>query len=135
MKEMTENEVLIDIKRLFPTEEMYQEFLLFRTLNDKERDELITKKKKYIKTLSVEEMQKHSQNLDEGLQRVVDYYVEINLMEQLGDIPKNIPLSKVAENHFGKSNRWLYHQLKDTLTNRNCKVAGKKKPALAGASF
>jgi hypothetical protein len=132
--EKEETDLLNDIRRLFPTERLYQEFLLFREMTDEERDTFEEKNREWVDSLSPEEQEQHVQNLIIGAKQAVEYYGDIILKEQLGNVPEYISLSKIAKNYFGKSSSWLYHRLKGTLINgKPAKFTEEQRLKLAGA--
>jgi uncharacterized protein with gpF-like domain len=62
-----------DIRNLFPTEEMYNEFLSFQQMNDEERKDFANKNSIRFNSLSKEEQKKELSNLKSGIEKTVEF--------------------------------------------------------------
>ncbi|MDR3142942.1 MAG: DUF5053 domain-containing protein [Tannerellaceae bacterium] len=123
-----------DIRNLFPTEEMYNEFLLFQQMNDEERKNFANKNSIRFNSLSKEEQKKELADIKSGIEKTVEFTDEIILIEKLGHLPEYVSFSKIAKKYFGKTSGWLYHRLKGTLINgKPVKFTDEQKNKLADA--
>ena len=123
-----------DIKKMFPTEEMYNEFLSFQSMNDKQREEFAEENSNRFNSLSKEEQTKEIKTIQSGIEKTVEFADEIIILEMLGNLPEYVSFSKIAKEYFGKTSGWLYHRLKGTLINgRPAKFTTEQKQKLADA--
>ena len=123
-----------DIKKMFPTEEMYNEFLAFRAMNDKQQEEFAKENANRFNALSKKEQTKEIKAIKLGIEKTIEFADEIIVFEKLGNLPEYVSFSKIAKDYFGKTSGWLYHRLKGTLINgKPAKFTTEQKQKLADA--
>jgi len=106
-----------NIERLFPDKEMYEEFLAFHKMTDKERAEFSVSNEKRFNSLSPEQQKRELEIIKEGVEKAAAFTDDIIIYDMLGDLPDYVSFSKIAKSYFGKTSGWLYHRLKGTLIN------------------
>jgi hypothetical protein len=66
-----------DIRNLFPTEEMYNEFLSFQQMNNEERNDFANKNSARFNSLSKEEQKKELADIKSGIEKTVEFTDEM----------------------------------------------------------
>jgi hypothetical protein len=74
MTRQEEKEILNDIKNLFPTEQIYRDFLIHRKLNGEEREIFVAKNKEWFSSLSPEERKQCLKDISTGIWRATEYF-------------------------------------------------------------
>lgn len=71
--EEDELKLLQQHRDLFPTQEMYDEFLLVRKMNKEERKAYSEKRRERIKAMTVKEVEEYDKNMMKGFQLFLDF--------------------------------------------------------------
>lgn len=106
---------------VFPTEEMYNEFIRFSKMDETERRVLSEENIQKIRAMTPEELKTYDDNLIKGVQMAVDFAKkeepELALYLKMSDVSKYISLAQIATDYFGKTKQWLYQRLKNYNVN------------------
>lgn len=62
-----------DIKKIFPTEELYCEFLLFQAMNDKQREAFAEENSNRFHALSKEDQEREIETICVGVAKAVEF--------------------------------------------------------------
>lgn len=108
-------------RELFPTQEMYEDYLHFSQLKEADYKAYEEADFERLKAMSPEERQQDLTNLAKGVEIAVEFakkeIPELALYQKLGDVSKYVSLSQIATDYFGKTKQWLYQRLKNYNVN------------------
>ena len=99
------------INKIFPTQEMQEEFLTYQKLNEADRDKFMAEKQEQF---SEEPADIHSQRVEDAIkaeENVVEELQELLILKQLQNVSPFISLSEISKTYFGKSRSWLSQRL------------------------
>lgn len=108
-------------RAIFPTEEMYEEYLRFSKMNEEERCNFSKENIQKIKTMSPEELKAYDENLIKGVKDAIELAKKedtgLALYIKMGEASRYMSLAPIATDYFGKTKQWLYQRLKNYNVN------------------
>ena len=99
------------INKIFPSEEMRQDFQKYQGMSKAEREEFIARKKGEFENESDELRNKHIDEALEAGENAVHELQELIILKQLQNVSPFISLSEISKTYFGKSRGWLSQRL------------------------
>lgn len=108
------------INKIFPTQEMQEDFLAYQKLNEADRDKFMAEKQELF---AREPADIHGQRVENAIKaggNVVEELQELLILKQLQNVSPFISLSEISKTYFGKSRSWLSQRLHEN------KVRGRK---------
>ena len=99
------------MKKIFPNEEMQQDFLKYQGLNEEERKKFMAEKQLQF---AGEATEVHNKRIDDAIkagENTVEELQELLILRQLQTVSPFISLSEISKTYFGKSRGWLSQRL------------------------
>lgn len=110
------------IKKIFPTQDMQEDFLTYQKLSKADRDAFLAEKQQQFAT---EPSYIHKQRIEDAIkagENAVDELQELYILKQLQNVSPFISLSEISKTYFGKSRGWLSQRLHENKI-RGCRVS------------
>lgn len=97
--------------KIFPTQEMKKDFLVYQSLNETDRDKFMAEKQKQFAAEPTEIYNQHVDDAIKAGENAVEELQELLILKQLQNVSPFISLSEISKTYFGKSRGWLSQRL------------------------